>query len=198
MTGSIVAQITNNPGIPFIDAGFNHYREPVLDPTTGDWVVVTTIPCEEYNTDVVNMDAAWNFAKVTAFLSLVLGGGGAMFIWFSTCCAFRKNTWRWAGYELLAATILLAFTFTWFATGMCQSNTCSMHYGARADILANVLWALSTLLIFCKYPEVKKSPAASSTGQQQQQSPPAEVEMTNQSESQRSGGAAMDGEHEII
>eukprot|EP00579_Thalassiosira_antarctica_P001620 CAMPEP_0201868492 /NCGR_PEP_ID=MMETSP0902-20130614/2350_1 /ASSEMBLY_ACC=CAM_ASM_000551 /TAXON_ID=420261 /ORGANISM="Thalassiosira antarctica, Strain CCMP982" /LENGTH=296 /DNA_ID=CAMNT_0048393839 /DNA_START=46 /DNA_END=936 /DNA_ORIENTATION=- len=194
VTGPIVGDITNDPSTPYIDAGFTHYRAPTLN-TSGKWVLDLTLPCEAYNTDIVPMDGVWGFAKTTSFLSLVFGGGGALFIWFASCFVFRKNTWRWAGYELLVAVILQALTYSWFATSLCHENdgNCAMNYGARADILACVLWAASVLCIFCKYPSEKiRSTQASNSFQQ----PPAEVEMSNQSGEWRSG-AAMD-ENEII
>eukprot|EP00585_Thalassiosira_rotula_P007861 CAMPEP_0196156304 /NCGR_PEP_ID=MMETSP0910-20130528/42129_1 /TAXON_ID=49265 /ORGANISM="Thalassiosira rotula, Strain GSO102" /LENGTH=214 /DNA_ID=CAMNT_0041420719 /DNA_START=70 /DNA_END=714 /DNA_ORIENTATION=- len=198
VTGPIVADITNNPKTPFIDAGFNHYREPLYNAVTGEWGFDFTLPCQEYNTDIVNIDGVWGFARFASFLSLVFGGGGALFIWFSMCFTFRKNTWRWAGYELLSATILLVLSYTWFATEMCHGNwesgqdKCSMHYGARADILACILWAVSSVLIFCKYPTEKRSPQASDSIQ----SPRTELEMSEQSGERRVGQAT--DEHEII
>lgn len=196
VAGPIVADITNNPSTPFIHAGFNHYREPNLNTVTGEWKMDFNLPCREYNTDIVAVDGVWVFAKITSFLSLVFGGSGALFIWFSSCFVFRKNTWHWAGYELLIATSLLTLTYSWFATSLCHGNdgkdNCTMQYGARADILACVLWATSVLLIFCKYPAEKKTAQESNSIQ----NPPPELEMSNQSVEQRVGVAA--DEHEII
>lgn len=195
-----MSDITNNPNIPFIDAGFTHYREPTLNAVNGEWISNNTIPCEPYNTDVVNIDGAWSFAKLTAFLSLVFGGGGALFIWFSSCFVFQKHIWRWAGYELLVATVLQILTYTWFATSLCHGNDgqdkCVMHYGARADILACVLWAGATLFIFCKYPGEKvASPEARNAVQQP---PPTGVEMANRSGERQTGTTVVPSDHEII
>lgn len=163
---------------------------------TGEWFIDSRIKCEQYNTDIVNIDGVWTFAKITAFLALVLGGGGAMFIWFSSCFVFKKNVWQWAGYELLIATILQALTFSWFATSLCHGNDgqdkCTLQYGSQADILACSMWAVSALLIFVKYPSEKNRNARGPT----QQSPP-EVEMANQSDD-RQAGAVVDDEHQII
>ena len=75
-----------------------------------------------------------------------------------------------------------------------------MFYGARADILACILLAIATLLIFCKYPRVRiKRPgdnARTTTNQRpptEISAPPTEVEMTNQQSDMESGeGAAAD------
>ena len=163
----------------------------------GEWVLDFTIPCERYNTDVVNIDPIWYFAYSTSFVSLIMGGSGAMFIWFSSCFVYKRNIWRWAGYELLAATVLLALTYTWFASELCQSNNCEMFYGARADILACSLWAIATLLIFCKYPTVRiKRPGDNARTNADNQRPPTEIstpptefEMTDM---ERGEGAATD------
>jgi hypothetical protein len=61
-----------------------------------------------------------------AFLALVLGGGGALFVWCSTCFVFSKGTWRWTGYELLLASLCQAMTFVWFGTQICTWNTCGL------------------------------------------------------------------------
>ncbi|KAL7542303.1 hypothetical protein ACHAXR_011663 [Thalassiosira sp. AJA248-18] len=192
VTGPIVADITNNPEIPFIDAGFRHYREPKYQ--NSEWVVNSTFPCEPYNTDIVSIDGVWSFANITSFLSLVFGGGGAIFIWFASFHVFTKETWRWAGYELLVAIALQALTYSWFATGICDENTCSMHYGARADILACVLWAVAMLFIFCHYPK-EKHRRSTDASNSIEQTPP-EVEMSNQT-GERHAGTATDA-HEII
>ncbi|KAL9181273.1 hypothetical protein ACHAXT_010078 [Thalassiosira profunda] len=186
VSGPTVAELTNDPDVPFIDAGFNYYRVPIE--TNGVWAIDLSVPCEPYNTDVVNIDAAWTFSKVTAFLSLVLGGGGALFICFSTCFAFKKSTWRWAGYELLAAVVLLALTFVWFATSLCKQNSCTLNYGSRADILGISLWGVACLMIFVRYPKERTKRAETNTPIQQ---PPAEVEMSNQSDAGGQGQQLM-------
>jgi hypothetical protein len=129
------------------------FREPTLK-SDGDWSIDNSTPCLEYSIDSVNKGTTWYFAYCTAFLGLVLGGGGAMFILFSSCVVFEKNVWRWAGSELLVATIFQSLTYTWFATSLCKSNECRMEYGARADLVATILWLTSALCIFCRYPRV--------------------------------------------
>lgn len=187
MTGPSVAEITNNPDVPFIDVGFRSFRKPILE--DGEWIKDVSIPCLEYNDDSVNKDGAWYFAYGTAFLGLVLGGGGAMFIWFSSCFVFEKNVWRWAGYELLAATIFQSLTYIWFATTLCKSNECRMEYGARADLVATILWSTSTLCIFCRYPRVRVK------AQQERE----EVEMSNQNQSgEQTDVAPPDRDSEIV
>ena len=51
LTGPIVADITNNPVIPFIDVGFNRYREPIFQDS--EWIMdPNLVECEEFNTDI--------------------------------------------------------------------------------------------------------------------------------------------------
>lgn len=182
LTGPIVADITNNPEIPFIDVGFNRYREPIIQDS--EWIMdPNLVECEEFNTDIVNIDGVWTFARITSFLSLMLGGSGALFISFSTCFLFKKETWRWAGYEILLAVGLLVLTFSWFATGLCHGNdgqdSCTMSYGAQVDIVACVLWTIAMLIILCFYPAERvdkrreSHPAVPSE-------PEGEIEMANQ------------------
>ena len=183
LTGPIVTELTNDPQIPFLDVGFNQFRSPELDPITSQWVVDYRLPCQDYNTDVVEMDAFWKVSKGTAFLSLVFGGGGALFLWFSSCFVFSRGTWRWAGYELLAATICQALSFLWFKTSLCHGSegmdNCSLYYGSKTDILACCFWGVSVLAIFGKYPmATNKSLNAPDRGGGS--SVPTEVEMTEQ------------------
>ena len=130
------------------------FREPTWK-SDGDWYIDKSTPCLEYNIESMNKDGAWYFAYCTTFLGLVLGGGGAIFIFFSLCVVFEKNVWRWAGSELLIASIFQSLTYTWFATSLCKSNECHMEYGARADLVATILWLTSALCIFCMYPRVR-------------------------------------------
>eukprot|EP00970_Alexandrium_tamarense_P005710 scaffold933_cov190-Alexandrium_tamarense.AAC.30 len=159
LTGPIVADITNNPDIPFLDVGFNQYREPLQHPTEGTWYVDYRLNCDPYNTDVVNIGGVWSFSKVMAFLSLVFGGGGSLFLWFSTCFIFTKGTWRWAGCELVAATVCQSLSFVWFKVDMCHGNDgqdkCELNYGSKANILASIFWLASVVCIFGKYPKAK-------------------------------------------
>ena len=205
-----MSEITNDPNTPFVDAGLSHYRAPTLN-DSGEWVLDYTVPCEDYNLDVVTIDAAWRCASFTAFLSVVLGGGGAMYVFLSSCIVFRRSAWRWAGYELLAAVLCQVLTFSWFATSICHENdnACALNYGARADILAAGMWASAAACLFRHHPSARKtSPPASNSASAPQ--PPAvvemadragEVEIPSQSRAQ-TGESTMDepglDEHEII
>lgn len=114
-----------------------------------------TTPCVEYNTDIVTIGAAAQFAKVASFLASVLGGAGAIFIWFSLCLFIDRTRWRGVACELLMACVLQALSFTSFASSLCQTNNCSMSYGARANLLACIMWAVSALILFCYVPTAR-------------------------------------------
>ncbi|KAL3780489.1 hypothetical protein HJC23_012574 [Cyclotella cryptica] len=192
LTGPIVAELTSNPRIPFLDVGFNQYRVPTED--NGEWYSDYRFGCYEYNSDVVNIDSVWTFAKVMGFLSLVFGGGGALFLWFSSCFLFSKSTWRWAGYELLLATVFQALTFSWFGTEMCHGNdnqnACTLYYGSKADFLTLSCWLVSSAFVFAKYPSPKsgnernnESPPVPSELEMAETATPADLSMEQQHES---------------
>ena len=114
-----------------------------------------TIPCVEFNTDIVHIGAATQFAKFSSFLASVLGGGGSIFLWVSLCFVFDKIRWRWVAVELMVASFLQALSFTWFASSLCQSNDCAMYYGSRSNLIACVMWAFAAMILFCKAPMVR-------------------------------------------
>eukprot|EP00592_Proboscia_alata_P005232 CAMPEP_0194382698 /NCGR_PEP_ID=MMETSP0174-20130528/62311_1 /TAXON_ID=216777 /ORGANISM="Proboscia alata, Strain PI-D3" /LENGTH=225 /DNA_ID=CAMNT_0039168221 /DNA_START=51 /DNA_END=728 /DNA_ORIENTATION=+ len=164
LTGPIVSSITGeDPTPPYLEAGFNAYRSPSYSPETDTWVVQYTGFCTEYDAGVVEIDIYWTMAKMFAFISLVLGGGGALFLWFSSCFVFGPGTWRWAGYEVLAASIFQCLAFVWFGTGLCRAgdgSKCRLFFGSKSDIVATVFWFVSALFIFAKYPPPDAESAA--------------------------------------
>lgn len=165
--GPVVQTITDdNDSVPWVEVGYAAYRTPDYNIDTGAWELSYSGRCTDYDLDRVELDPAWKAAKAFAFLALVMGGGGTLFLWFSTCCVFSKATWRWAGYEVLLACLFQTLAFMWFGNSMCHlHNTCSLSWGSKADVAACVLWALAAAAIFCKYPEPSKVPA-DSTGMQ--------------------------------
>lgn len=153
-----------------------------------------TTPCVEYDTDIVTIGAAAKFAKIASFLASVLGGAGAIFIWFSLCLVIDKTRWRWVACELLAASVLQALSFTSFASSLCQTNHCSMYYGARTNLLACIVWAVSALALVCYVPRARVT-----SGSAQQQLP-SQAEVTNRNNDAigNQAGAAAPGVPEII
>lgn len=137
----------NSP--PWLEFGLSAYREPIQN-SNGDWETSFDTVCLLYPEDL--MDDSWTTARTFAFLALVIGGGGTMFLWCSTCFVFSKGTWRWTGYELLLASLCQAIAFCWFATQVCDWNTCTLFWGSKADIAASVLWFFCGLLVICRYP----------------------------------------------
>ena len=141
-------------GIPYLEVGFNAYRAPQYWPQDNEWKVDYSSRCIAYDPDVVTMDIFWKLGKAFEFFSLVLGGGGALFLWFSGCFVFSPATWRWAGHEVCAAATFQSMAFIWFATSMCrqEGNTCSLFFGSKADIAAAAFWLTSALAIYLRYP----------------------------------------------
>lgn len=140
---------------PFIEIGLEAYRLPKVNVDTDVWDPVLAGACVAYPDDVT-MDAPWKMARIFWFLALVLGGGATFYLWISTCCRFSRGSWRWAGYEVAAAFVFQVLSFVWFYTELCQTNTCELYYGSRADIAVSVLWLLAAVLIFCHYPTPKE------------------------------------------
>jgi hypothetical protein len=161
----MVTEITTNPDMPFFEVGFSRYREASLINDT--WAIDYSQLCKDYNEDIVNVDGIWIFSKMMSFLALVFGGAAVLLIWFSSCFTFSKNTWKWVGCELLTATVFKVLSYSWFATSMCNSNNgqdkCSISYGAKADIVACVMWFISGVLILLRYPNPKPGPPSSTT-----------------------------------
>jgi hypothetical protein len=154
VSGPIVQAISyHDAEIPWVEVGYSGFRTPTYTAVNGTYVITYTAQCLNYNLDRVQFDPAWNTGKAFAFLALVLGGGGTLFLWFSVCCVFSKATWRFAGYEVLMAAVFQAMAFLWFLNPMCQNkNTCALSWGSKADIAACVLWGLAGTAIMCHYP----------------------------------------------
>jgi hypothetical protein len=151
--GPIVQTIADDDHIPWLEVGFAAYRKPYYDKKEGEWMVGYTRKCQDYPTELLEMDAAWKSAKGFAFLALVLGGGGALFLWFSGCCVFSKATWRMVGFEVLLAGVFQCLAFLWFQNSICHyKNQCTLSFGSKADIVAAVFWMVSAAAIFYRYP----------------------------------------------
>lgn len=142
-----------------IPVGFNAYRAPRYVAELGEWRVDFLDKCSEYDPNVVDLDVYWKVGKAFEFLSLVMGGGAALFLWFSSCFVFSPATWKWAGYEVALAAIFQSFAFIWFMNAMCRedSNTCGLFIGSNADIAAACLWFFSAVAIFAKYPHAQQA-----------------------------------------
>lgn len=179
-------------GVPYLEVGFNAYRAPQYWPADNEWRVDYASQCTEYDPDVVTMDVFWKMGKAFEFFSLVLGGGGALFLWFSSCFVFSPVTWRWAGHEVMAAAIFQSCAFVWFANAMCRTegNTCALFFGSKADIAAAMFWLTSAVAIYCRYPSPQPREgqgAGSASGQ-------GDVEMSGTG----TGGNGEDGEIEDL
>jgi len=141
---------------PWLEVGIGAYRQPSLNTKTGHWQTVYVGNCNAYpfESGVVTQDLYWTAAKAFDFLALVLGGGGTFFLWFTGCCVFSPGTWRWTGYEVLAAAIFQALSFLWLDTSMCRTpgTNCALFWGSKADIVSTVLWTVAAMCILCHYP----------------------------------------------
>mmetsp|Transcript_3410 Transcript_3410/g.5047 ORF Transcript_3410/g.5047 Transcript_3410/m.5047 type:complete len:255 (-) Transcript_3410:127-891(-) len=151
--GNNAALLSGDSTTPFAEVGLSAYRLPVYNQESNTWTEPLRGACLMYPPSIP-IDGTWKFAKGCAFFALVFGGGGALFLWFSSCFVFGPGTWRWAGYEVLIASILQTLAFTFFNTAMCKTNDshCSLFIGSKLDIMASVFWFASAMSIFLKYP----------------------------------------------
>ena len=160
-TGSIVVP-------PWLEFGIGAYRSPTRmvpnnrssqghkEGATETWKTTFDGSCQLYPPQY--LDNAWVTSRAFSFLALVLGGGGTLFVWCSTCFVFGRATWRWTGYELMLGSLCQALAFVWFRTSICHWNTCHLFWGSKADIMAATLWWISGLLIVCcRYPTPRPS-----------------------------------------
>lgn len=165
----------NQPIPPWLEFGIGAYREPLLrlNPEDNSYAYETNLeqacyfyPLDDdeddstekkatstYSASSTLFDAAWTTARAFSFLALVLGGGGTLFVWCSTCFVFARGTWRWTGYELLLASLCQAIALgCWFTTQVCTWNECTLFVGSKADITSSALWAFGGFLVVCRYP----------------------------------------------
>jgi len=162
ISGPIVSEILltttgdaeDSNSVPYLEFGFNGYRIPQVGEEE-EWYIDYTSNCHDYEEIFVKRDIYWDLSRILSFLSLVLGGGGAIFLWFSTCFIFSPATWRWTGYEILVAAMLQLGSFLWFNTAVCQDdpdNVCRLRFGSKSDIVAGTLWLVSATVMLMKYP----------------------------------------------
>lgn len=153
---AVVQALADSDNAPYLEVGLEAYRQPVYDTSTAEWKIAYTGACLEYPTTAVvdvTQDAAWQVAKFLDFAATVLGGAGAFFLWFSTCCVFSPGTWRWTGYEVLAAWACQGLSFSWFRNDLCAAaDVCEFSWGAKMDVVAASLWFVAACLIFIHYP----------------------------------------------
>lgn len=138
--------------IPFLELGLSAYRAPTFNMESNNWEIDYRGDCLSYDTAIIDMDDAWTASKMFAFLGLVLGGGGSVFLWISSCCIFSPGTWRWAGYEVLLAFLFQMLSFSWFVTDICHRGACSLGWGSKTNIYGSFCWGFASYCIFCKYP----------------------------------------------
>eukprot|EP00980_Cylindrotheca_fusiformis_P020462 scaffold7514_cov67-Cylindrotheca_fusiformis.AAC.2 len=172
VSGPVVAELTTTGQIPppWLEFGIGAYRVPSTTTTNAAdnetqqqqhriWYTDMEQKCQYFEEEELEtfMDTAWTTARTFAFLALVIGGGGTVFLWASTIFVFSKATWRWTGYLMFLGSLCNSLTFLWFLTAVCSWNTCSILWGSKADIVASSLWFLGGLLLICKYPIPKNN-----------------------------------------
>jgi hypothetical protein len=142
--------------VPYLQFGLSTFREPSKLAEGNNYTISLTGNCTEYPQPQLLVDTTWTTARAFDFVALVLGGGGTLFVWCSTCFVFSRVTWRWTGYNLVLASLCQATVYVWFTTQLCSWNTCTWSYGSQSDLLAVIFWMLSGMLMVFKYPTPKR------------------------------------------
>uniref|UniRef100_A0A7S1BPN6 Uncharacterized protein n=1 Tax=Corethron hystrix TaxID=216773 RepID=A0A7S1BPN6_9STRA len=150
------------PTAGIVRIGYSGYREVDVD-------LLPVGRCEPYSEDYGPPGSVFLISKAAKFIGLVFGGGGWLLLAFSGCFIFSPPSWRWTGYEFLAAAAcqILAFLFLWgapcvrrteFQQGVASEDWggggegCRMSVGGRADAWAVLLWAVAGLAMLRVYP----------------------------------------------
>lgn len=153
LEGSSVIELTGGEESPWLEVGMSAFRMPQYEVTSDKYIIDYKEDCISYGD--VKLGVAFEAARIFAFTALVFGGGGALFLWFSSCFVFGPGSWKWAGYEVAIAAFFQVLAFCWYDNDICKKsgNTCTPHYGSNSDIIAFVFWLCAAGLIFRKYPE---------------------------------------------
>ena len=156
LEGGNVKTISGSDVLPFLEVGISHFRAPMYYSTSGEWKMVYTENCVNYPMNQED-DLFWKMSRWLLFCSSVIGGGVALFLWFSTCFTLSIRTWRFCAVEAGLAAILRAVAFVFFLSEICSTNasSCSLYFGSHMDITAIVLWIITSLAMFGHYPDPK-------------------------------------------
>ncbi len=169
LTGPAVSVLTSeDANYPFIELGFTSYRVPVFYEEYNEWQIRYSDECRlydrKYNANAEesavgndwSFDFFWKVGSITHQIGLVLGGASCLFLWVSSTCApITMLTWRLIGVQLSLAAFFHLSSFLWFFNGLCyiEESRCHSFYGSNSLAAALVLYFLSILSIFLKYPE---------------------------------------------
>ena len=156
LEGGNVKVISGSDVLPFLEVGISQFRAPMYYSTSGEWKMVYTENCVNYPMNQED-DLFWKISRWLLFCSSVIGGGVALFLWFSTCFTLSIRTWRFCAVEAGLAAILRAVAFVFFLSEICSTNasSCSLYFGSHMDITAIVLWIVTSLAMFGHYPDPK-------------------------------------------
>ena len=178
LTGPATTTLTAPNEYPFVELGFSSYRVPVFYEEYNEWQIRYSDACRPYDVfeDMSDpsstsgsgssstsssqqqwiFDFFWKVGSASHQIGLVLGGASCLFLWVSaTCAAITKLNWRLLGVQLTLATFFHLSSFLWFFNGLCytKGTECHWFYGSNSLIAALLLYFLSVVSIFAKYPE---------------------------------------------
>jgi hypothetical protein len=175
LTGPGVEMLTGSSVIPYLHLGMDSYVIPEFYPASNSWHVSIESECIQYPYAVE--DNAWIVGKRFGFLSLWSGGASSMILWVGTFLVLTPRQWRGAGVLVLFAALFQVFSFAWFSTALCHTDSstiaefqkemmgeveeptdtanvgnadpssCTLFYGSRCAIASFFLYLISSLMI---------------------------------------------------
>jgi len=119
------------------------------------------------NPDNIFTDGKWKSAKSFSIICPVIGGVACVWVWFAQCFHSR-GTWKCLATIFLWCSLFSGLTLLFLGSNACSDNpilasqlgsiqngnvaeftdSCAMHWGAKCNIAATILWFLAGVSMF--------------------------------------------------
>jgi len=117
----------------------------------------------------IPVDAKWKTAMSFSIICPIIGGIACVWVWFSQCWYGRGGMWKCLGITFLWCSLFSGLTLLFLGSSACTDNpilelqmstisdvaggavfneTCDMHWGAKCNIAATILWFLAGVSMF--------------------------------------------------
>jgi len=137
---------------------------PEESPLTGGTQIATRCVI---NPDNIFTDGKWKSAKSFSIICPVIGGVACVWVWFAQCFHSR-GTWKCLATIFLWCSLFSGMTLLFLGSNACSDNpilasqlgsiqngnvaeftdSCAMHWGAKCNIAATILWFLAGVSMF--------------------------------------------------